>query len=576
MSSSVLRRAGELWHGRVDPISTEDRAQKANMCIPEAVVIAPSAATPWTCVGQGHETEQGIKQTGLSVEVKDAAEVSTVRTLPHSDCSSMLDYFLAVVVTVTAGEMRFRNHRGQAAPVVDDPARAEVDALRAELRKCNTEADGARKRAQEKEGILRAVEAKYTKLQKDLQQDLDEKQKQLTEKTAAHQKVVGLAKQFQAKTKELEGQLKCERSEKEAALERAEETSDKLEDVEKQLSRWKEKAGETTRELRRLTTQHEQMSSLLDTRTAELRDAQAYLSKTDAVADADVERMVVTLNEQIFQLSAQISDEVTSWGFVGEDCALQAAWDRMSSLVGSPVANRLLSTPEPDKNIWVQLGLQAILAVHASWLIVAWDISLAPHENRLLTQLHAKPFENGEPDFAYRRMVNTDRKTTEPQAISARWRALTRRYVGELFEARDLVALVTGHVLKDLQHALLLAGAEQLFRVRDWMDSFTSKVTDIVAQGLAIQKAVGEDMSSSDLQLLCPPCGEPFSARTMEDVEDCGRRRKRNAVDGKRVLCVNALGLQRCEKVAGEEGAAGEVKAVVLLKAKVALQNADM
>ena len=80
---------------------------------------------------------------------------------------------------------------------------------------------------------------------------------------------------------------------------------------EHQLQRLCAEHSDTLRELDALRLAHQHMQSLLDTRTTELRDAQAYLSKADKIAHAEVQRMVENLNAQVFQLAALVTDSFT-------------------------------------------------------------------------------------------------------------------------------------------------------------------------------------------------------------------------------------------------------------------------
>ena len=59
-----------------------------------------------------------------------------------------------------------------------------------------------------------------------------------------------------------------------------------------------------TNELVQTQTKYTETSALLDTRTSELKGAQAFLTKADSVAGADVVRMVEELDAEILQTTA--------------------------------------------------------------------------------------------------------------------------------------------------------------------------------------------------------------------------------------------------------------------------------
>lgn len=117
---------------------------------------------------------------------------------------------------------------------------------------------------------------------------------------------------------------------------------------------------------------------------------------------------------------------------------------------------------------------------------------------------------------------------------------------------------------------LRISGAKDIASGAALVDSYLVKVRDIVQQSLDIQRSIGEEVVSSDFQIICPSYEAPFSSKLMEDVNDCGRRRTEQVTESCMVLCTTELGLRRREKVAREEGV-DEIVTTTLMKAKVAL-----
>lgn len=138
-----------------------------------------------------------------------------------------------------------------------------------------------------------------------------------------------------------------------------------------------------------------------------------------------------------------------------------------------------------------------------------------------------------------------------------------------------LVGEATDRLIHSLGKVLIISGARDVDRTDGWGASYKQKVRDIVEQSMAIHKAVGEDISSSDLVIICPSGSSTFSTDAMEDVDDCGRNRTQKTERKRLVLCTTELGLGRREQVAGEKGKS-EVHSAVLMKAKVALQENDI
>jgi peptidoglycan hydrolase CwlO-like protein len=155
-------------------------------------------------------------------------------------------------------------------------------------------------------------------------------------------------------------------------------------------------ANETTRDLQRLRTKYQDMESLLATRTAELRDAQTYLAKTDTTSHADVQRMVEGLNAEIFQLSALVTDSISFTEAREYPSNSSIAYAAVERCIGSPAAALLLGTLHSDDPVWVQLSLQAAVTMFTGLIINAWDLRLSGTLNALLTNIHKSMFEHGE------------------------------------------------------------------------------------------------------------------------------------------------------------------------------------
>jgi hypothetical protein len=119
---------------------------------------------------------------------------------------------------------------------------------------------------------------------------------------------------------------------------------------------------------------------------------------------------------------------------------------------------------------------------------------------------------------------------------------------------------------------LFISGARVPVGITNGASVLREKVSDIVTESIKVQKAIGEDIASSDFQIICPRANELFHSDSMEDIDDCGRKR-RKVVAAVPILCTTALGLRRREKLANEDGKEGEIRTMTLLKAKVALQG---
>lgn len=103
--------------------------------------------------------------------------------------------------------------------------------------------------------------------------------------------------------------------------------------------------------------------------------------------------------------------------------------------------------------------------------------------------------------------------------------------------------------------------------------AFANKARDIVVQCMAVQKAIGEDVASSDFQLICPSANATFNAAGMQNMDDRSREKQPRDYNGLPVLCTTEIGLCRREKMEIEGSKVGRIQAITVIKAKVVLQK---
>lgn len=404
-------------------------------------------------------------------------------------------------------------------------------------------------------------------------------QNKVDELRAAKEGLEQASKTVWGRHKEVVDQLAKLKGSLTTEMEVKEKQSAELKALQTIIASLKKASDEKSRELGHLQTAHRDMQSLLDTRTRELRDAQVYLVKTDSVSHADIHRMVERLNSLIFQLSAQIADDFAFAEDRPYGDSLAIAYANIARFIGEPIATLLCTTSHVEDSAWVQLGLQAILAVFSSWLITTWDPRFDDVKNSLLTDIHRELFTTGERYTTLEMVQHTDILCAEPQTVSARWRGLVRRSVRRLGNGHDTTSYLIDQTMVTLADVLRISGAKDIVFLAEGVDRYRDKVRDLVLQSSEIQRAIGEEVSSSDFQVICPPFSGEFCADSMENVDDCGRGKSRISDDGRVLLCCTELGLRRCENVAGRDGGRGEgegegeIISTTLIKAKVALRD---
>ncbi|OSX61833.1 hypothetical protein POSPLADRAFT_1074679 [Postia placenta MAD-698-R-SB12] len=291
------------------------------------------------------------------------------------------------------------------------------------------------------------------------------------------------------------------------------------------------------RALDAITMERDNATALLQTRTEELRGADAYLSKTDSVPEA--------------QTAALIADKCAP--HLGQNVSQQGAHDqatvqRMAGVIGEKMTGVLQPTPGREDPISIQLALQACLVVHTRHIIQKWG-SGASETNRAL-------------QCAWESLYHA-----ETQTVAGRWRALTRRYLRQGI-ATDGIALsssYTSRLATDCAVILEIAGMPR--DLRDGIEAkCSSRLSKIVDLALGLQTAIGEDVITCELDILTAKDGAQYDPRSMEDEY----RRPGDAPEASRVLCVIGMGLSRREKVVGRGGIAKWYDSILLLlKSKI-------
>ena len=132
-------------------------------------------------------------------------------------------------------------------------------------------------------------------------------------------------------------------------------------------------------QLRRAEANNSQTTQLLDVRTAELKGAQVFLTKADSFAGADLIKMAESLNSEMFQSAAFMSEGLEFDEVAGRNARLSAqAMERAKILLGSVMFSQLLAKPPTVDPLPLQLALQSIMIVRCVQIIQ----SLCPMEYR--------------------------------------------------------------------------------------------------------------------------------------------------------------------------------------------------
>ncbi|PIL34611.1 hypothetical protein GSI_03390 [Ganoderma sinense ZZ0214-1] len=362
----------------------------------------------------------------------------------------------------------------------------------------------------------------------------------------------GRAHSAEARLAEANGRLDAERA---TSNHQAQQATRQLSEAEDRTNRLQAALAESEQELRRTRNKLRETTALLDTRSGELRDAHAYLTGLDSVADTEVLHLVKGINSRILQTAASITDEFQPRCGEQKDIrVLQEAAARVRDLLGDDLLHELSSINDRSDDSLMQTLLQAVMVSFTRRLCATWD------------------FRGSGPQQVLENLYSFIRQK-ERQSVAGRWRALSRTYARMSFNdgtdpeggnSRALAGYIT-----DILLICGITGEPQDLRM-EVGSRYADALRGVVHVSFQFQRITGEDIVSRDLLIVYTEPGEPFDpSRMVEQWAD--PRETHPRADPHPVLCTTQLGLVREERKAagGEE----VITTVVLLKPKVALTS---
>jgi len=156
-------------------------------------------------------------------------------------------------------------------------------------------------------------------------------------------------------------------------------------------------------ETQRLNHDHAQTVELLQTRTAELKGAQAFLTKADRLSGADVIGMVEGLNSEIMQIAAFMAESFVSeekmmkrgvTASEEESDELKDARGQATEVLGTNMVDLLRTFQHQDDPILLQIAFQACMCAYTHWIISSWYFE-DPEIEHVLSEIFARVREAG-------------------------------------------------------------------------------------------------------------------------------------------------------------------------------------
>ncbi|OJA20124.1 hypothetical protein AZE42_04097 [Rhizopogon vesiculosus] len=415
-----------------------------------------------------------------------------------------------------------------------------------------------KKKCEEEERKRESLEDKLKKLELEQQASAQEKAELKTEIS----RLTTALKKTSKEADETQVKLRQEQAEKVNLQQERSKLQDTCQKLQKELSSYqlqlssyqqqllvRDNEKKTLRnEMLALQAKFNDQTTLLNDRTRELQGAQAFLSKADTLSGAEVIRLVDELNQEIMQTAAFISDSFDFARRPEHQAEMKEASSRTSELIGPTITSLLSAVQHGEDPLLIQVALQAATVEFSRWIIMTWDFDGLQAEQPLAE-------------------IYGDVRETESQAISGRWRALTRSHAQKVaLQESDLHSTMVAHISDTLVVVMIAAGCTKNHEetYREFTMKFGERVSNIVRMAVRLNRAMGEEVTSADLWPTHAAAGEKFDTESMKDFDEGS-----GAQSGV-VLCTTALGLQRSEKVGNGESA--EYKTMTLAKPRVALE----
>lgn len=167
--------------------------------------------------------------------------------------------------------------------------------------------------------------------------------------------------------------LRRELEEKDKALLQNQRLTAELSGLRRQLESKDVELKNLRNELQHAQTKHDELTTLLEARTRELKGAQIYLTKADTLSGAEVISLIDALNVEILQTSAFISDSFDFARQLAHADEIKEASSRISELMGSTLTHLLSTVLHSEDPLLVQIALQGATVEFSRWIIMTWD-----------------------------------------------------------------------------------------------------------------------------------------------------------------------------------------------------------
>ena len=284
--------------------------------------------------------------------------------------------------------------------------------------------------------------------------------------------------------------------------------------------RWKDHMNGLQNELNNVHQQLDDAKTLSEVRGKELFGAQVFLTKADTLSISEVGEKVTALNEEIFQAAATLGETLTHKRHEVPQEDLDVAVVKSREMVGAKILNVLISQaqkPEPEVNpLLVQVVLQIFMVKFCVSKIQSWY----PNDSNIegfLDAIYSEIRLSGRRLYHQAHLIprHLTFVFSEEQAVSGRWRALTRAHTRPTTETWT----------NELSHKLMsvLKVPARMPGSSESQESFLHRLPPIFKAVHELRTAIGEKFTSADLEVSVFDCDTPYQPTYMEDAYGDGR-----------------------------------------------------
>ncbi|KAL0956690.1 hypothetical protein HGRIS_002816 [Hohenbuehelia grisea] len=263
-----------------------------------------------------------------------------------------------------------------------------------------------------------------------------------------------------------------------------------------------------------------------DTSTDQREDDSSSSLRTDESSADDVTNLVRTLNSEISDVAVAMAKlletEEIEEGDEDEEQS-QRAYSQAVEVLGATMVDLLRKQNRRRNPMFLQWAFQACMSAFSDWMISSWYFE-DPQSEQVLTSIYEQLRE------------------TEEQAVAGRWRVLTRTYVQSVLKDRPDLSEYFLDAFSSILIAIGFKGTPSHFQ-NIIKRRFGDRMAGIGMQALNLNKTIGQELVSSEVDPIYVAPGTSFDASVMDDGIESPEKRPDEGAEPENILCTVELGL---------------------------------